>query len=115
MKTLLTASMFSLFLTCSLFANAEGENAELKAVNDEVQKRVTVLQDEYNIIVTQADENNIKKQVIVEQLKSDHSGSSAREKVDLAIKTFEIEDQTVQRDIYIEYFGGGGGGARPPE
>ena len=115
MKKLLIASLSGLFFLCSFFTNAEGENTELKAVNDEVQKRVSILRNEYNIIVTQADENNIKNTIIVEKLKNDNTGIDARDKADAAITTYEIVDPVEQQNIYIQYLGGGGGGASPPE
>jgi hypothetical protein len=91
------------------------ESQQLKALNDEVQHRADILQYQHNVIVTQTDKNNIKKQVIVEQLKADNSGASAQKKVGLAINTFEITDPTDQRDIIIQYGFGSGDGAEPPK
>lgn len=84
-------------------------------MNDAVQKRVQLLRDEHHIIVTQADEDNIKKTLIVELLRADDSRASVRDKVDAAIIRYEVNDVAAQRDIYIQYASGGGAGARPPE
>jgi ADP-ribosylglycohydrolase len=91
------------------------DNSPLQAVNDELQRRVVVLRDQHHIIVSQADEDNIRQMIIVERLRTDDSDGSVREKFDAAIATYEVNSPNAQQDIYIQYAFGGGDGAAPPK
>ena len=116
MNKLLMASLSGLFFVCSFFASAEGENAELKAVNIEVEQRAVQLDQDFGIILTSQERSTLKLSIIANKVAANQSDASVREKTDNAIVIYEITDPVDQRQllITIELSTGGGGGRRPP-
>lgn len=115
LKKLFTALTVCVAAASAVAVADESDNAELTALNKEVQKRVALLRDKHNIIATQADEDQLKKLIIVEKLQADDSAAGAGAKVDAAVSRYEITDPVEQQDIIIMYVFGSGGGAAPPQ
>ena len=100
---------FGLSLLCSTLSspiNAQAQaNQALNAVNTEVEQRAAQLDQNFGVLLTTQERQDMKLALIAKKVTTTEAvqaGKSAKQITDEAAATYQIEDTTEQRQLLVE-------------
>ena len=116
MKTFIIAPLASLIILGAFFSNLLHAGEALEQINAEVEQTAVQIEQDYGVLLTGQERNNLKISLVVEKVSKEQKETSVKDKTDSAIQTYEITDPTDQRQLLIEMqanLTGNGGGDIP--
>ena len=122
MKKLITATVLGLSLSSILFTSQIQANSALNTVNTAVEQRAIYLDENFGVLLTTQERQNLKLALIAKQVVTNQAIAAGKTSHDLATEAseiYQIEDESAQRQLLVEidaaivYVEGGGGGIKP--
>lgn len=104
MMTRIKTPIAVLTLTCSLLIPTGHANEALDAINSAVEQKAALIDQNYGVLLTTQERNDLKVTLVVNKLVGDTQHMTAEQitiKTQQAITTFEISDPIDQRKLVI--------------
>jgi len=93
-------------------------NTKLNELNKQLRETVELIETRYGVSVSYPEKQAMKINIIADKILNDSTSESTETKILNAVSTYEISDETQQRELVIEVGtngSGSGGGAEPPK
>lgn len=121
MNKIIKAFLKGMVFLCVFFTHFVNAGEALDSINVEVEKRAEQIDQNYGVLLTTQERDNLRLALIVKKVTTDTANDTTqtvKEKIDAAITTYEITDPVEQRQLLIKIEAaantGGGSGNKPP-